>query len=796
MRSLSPKTRQHLEWDRVLARLADHCRGPVAADLAEGLEPCTGAALSDRLDRVSEARALLDAKHSLPLSSAPNLDRALAMAARGAVLEGEELALIGNLVEASARTRRYLEGLEEQAPALWSVAAGLAALPDLGRALQDSFDEHGGVVDSASGELGHLRTRVTGLHESLKQKVHGLLSKPELDGLLQDQYYTIREDRYVLPIRSGHKRHVDGIVHGWSATGATVYIEPTEVMEANNRLLMAQAEVEREVRRILSELSRRVGGHAPELRASQTALATLDLAWAGGLLSAELKANRPQLAEDGPLQLKQARHPLLLLQGVKVIPNDIVLEPQHRVLVLTGPNTGGKTVALKTVGLCALMAHSGLHIPAKPGSAMPLLPGLFTDIGDEQSLERSRSTFSGHIANLLSILEGLNPGSMVLLDELVVGTDPVQGAALAQAILEGLATRGSLVIATTHYQNLKALPFEDQRFRNGAVGYDADRRTPTYHLRMDVPGSSSALDTARRLGLPGAMVSRAEALAGPQQQALGAVIRKLEAELAAARAERKDAAAERLRLETARKAAETRAEKLQERLRKGIERERDAALQEARKVRETVRRLERGLKKPEQRSNPAFLQKERGRVERLIEDLVEARTDTARAAAGPAPAPAQLVVGQKVHVISLGNDAELLTLPDARGRCQVRAGILTATVKLADIRHGAPEPEAEPKPRYGGADAPRSWEDATPQNPRNTVDVRGRRAEEAVEAVGRFLDDLYARDEAVAFIIHGHGTGALKKQIRSWLKRSEYAREHRPGLREEGGDGVTAVLLR
>lgn len=794
--SVPASTRRHLEWDAVLERLAEHCRGPVAVEAALALEPAPDAAeLAERLGRVSEARALVDAGRVPPVGDAPDISRPLGLAARGAVLDPEDLRAIGVLVESSARCIRYLA--DSNTPRLAAVGERLCDLPALGRSLLDSLDEHGGVNDSASAELGTLRARVANLHEQLKQRVHGLLSDPVYSDLLQDDYYTIREDRYVLPIRSGHKRHVPGVVHGWSATGHTVYIEPQAVVEANNRLLMAQAEVDREIRRILTRLSKQVGGHAGEIGAAQAALAELDLALAAGRLSRELEASEPVMVDESTLALTAARHPLLCLAGGPVVANDITLGAPHRVLVVTGPNTGGKTVAVKTVGLCVLMALCGLHVPAAPGSRVPRVPGVYTDIGDEQSLDQGRSTFSGHIANILAIFEAVEPGSLVLLDELAVGTDPVQGAALAQAVLEAFATRRTMVLVTTHYESLKVLSFDDERFRNGAVGFDPERRVPTYVLTLDVPGASSALQTARRLGLDPAIVDRAAELTGPQQRRLEATIEALEAQRQAAITGREAVEAERARLESARARVEQREDTLRERLRVGLAKERDEALQAARRLRDDVRRLERALRKPDMREDPTFLEDARRRAETAVTQLSAAKHDAQQTAAGPAPAVTDLRVGQRLWVVSLGIEAELVEGPDDRGRCEMRAGILTVTVDAGDLRpRGGTRPAPE-KPRRPRAPAPQttSWEDAPPQATHNTVDVRGQRVEEALEAVERFLDAAFEKDEAIAFVIHGHGTGALKKALRDFLKGSRYVRDQRRGERGEGGDGVTAVLL-
>ncbi len=808
--TLSEKTRAHLEWHRLLERLAFHCRGPVAAGRARALEPASDRdEVAVRLRRTSEARTLIDANQSPPLGGLPDVAAAVNAAARGAVLDPGDLAAVGELLETSARARQWFGLRADTFPALALVAlntdGGLVDLRELARELNASFDEKGELVDAASGDLGFLRSRVANLHEELKQRVHSLLSDADYVDLLQDNYYTLRDDRYVLPIRSGHKRHVPGIVHGWSGSGHTVYIEPEVVVDANNRLRLAQAEVDREIHRILRKFSERVGAKAKEILVSQELLAVLDLTFAAARLSHELGGTEPRFSDEGRLALRRARHPLLILGGVQVVPNDVELSPPQRVLVVTGPNTGGKTVTLKTVGLCAMMALSGLHIPADSGSIVPRVPSIFSDLGDEQDLEQHLSTFSGHIVNLMAIFDALEPGSLVLLDEIVIGTDPMQGAALAQALLEAFADRGAITLVTTHYESLKALPFSDPRFRNGAVGFDPDRLVPTYRLRMDVPGASSPLQTARRLGLAAAIVDRAAELAGPTQRSLEAVLAQLQAEAEKARLEHEALAAERRRLQEARENAEDLERKLRERLRSGLEKERTALLSEARRLRDEIRGLQRAIQAPEARKDDVTLREKQRRVDQVIADVVEQQAAAVRAQAGPPPNVDQVKPGKKVHVISLGCDAEVLTAPDGRGRVQVRAGILTATVSVDDLRLGGAKGPAvqqapkAPKPTVPvpvpAAPPPVDWDHLPPQTSDNSVDLRGLRADEALEKAERFLDALLERDQAAAFLIHGHGTGALKREIRQWLKTSRYARDFRPAPEDQGGDGVTVVLL-
>ncbi|MFO0981603.1 MAG: endonuclease MutS2 [Planctomycetota bacterium] len=805
--SFADKTLAHLEWHKVLEHYARHCRGAVAKERARNLTfATTQTELALRLQRVSEACWLREHDQAAPLDELPDIRKAMHHASIGGVMEPGDLRAVGWFLETANRCRRFLHGPAASVPALFGLAASMVELPGLSREILAAIDERGQVRDDASPELFELRRRVVSLREELERKIHAFVSDSGYRELLQDDYYTIREDRYVLPIKTTRKGQVPGIVHGWSGTGQTVFIEPEAVVETNNLLKLVQADVERETHRILMRLSTEVGAEAERMLALVEALTALDLAAAAAALAEMLRASAPEVVAEPVLELRRARHALLELSGERPVPNDIELCRGKRVLVVTGPNTGGKTVVLKTAGLCTLLAHAGLHIPAAPGSRVPFVPGVFSDIGDEQSIERHLSTFSGHLTNLMAIFAGVQPMSLVLLDEIVAGTDPVQGAALAQAILESLADRGALVLVSTHYESLKVLPFRDARFRNGAMGVDPHTGAPTYHLTLDVPGASSALMTARRLGLDAAIVLRAEELAGRGERSLEQVLEQLDRETERARLERAALGAERLDLERARALAREHEVELRERLEKGLRHERDAALDEARALRDELRQMQRELRAAERERSAAELARSLQRTEEIVREVGARQRDELRAAAGPPLEAGLLRPGLRVSVLSLQREAVVVTMPDARGELDVRAGPLLVEVNVRDLtrvesavppgvpRASARAARAAERPRPQGAAIEPEWSAA--QTAENTLDLRGQRAEDAVERTARFLDQQIARDQRVAYVIHGHGTGALKREVRAYLKTSPYARAFRPGHPHEGGDGVTAVLLR
>lgn len=810
-----PKTLRHLEWGSLLQHLSDRCRGPVAAEKALELEVIRDErTLRLIFERLDEARSLLDQGHTPPLGQPIDISPFVLRARRGGVLDIEALVNIRSILEATHHMRRYFASFKESHPALTDLSVGLADLQSIAREIQSSITPQGELSDFASGELGELRRKVDTLDLQLKERVGSLLKDEQLGDMLQDDFYTTRDDRYVLPVKSGHKRHVDGIVHGWSSSGATVFIEPQVVVEANNRLMMAQADVRREIHRILSQLTKRVADRAQELIESCEALIALDLIFAKATLSRELNASSPILVEEPQLALTQARHPLLCLAGDEVIANDIYLGhlPDQtadlsatgagQALVITGPNAGGKTVVMKTAGIITLMALSGLHIPADEGSIVPLIPAIFSDMGDEQSLGEGHSTFSGHMANLSGILNVLQPHSLILLDELAIGTDPAQGSALAQATLEHLVTQGALVFVTTHYEALKLLPKSDPRFRNGAVEYDERSESPTYRLQYDTPGTSSALQIARRCGLPEDLLARAKVLTGEQRQRLDEVIAELEAEATAARLAREEAQATLKRHRDLNASLEIKERKLQDQLKKAIDHERNLAIKEARKVRDQARMMRNKLK--EMSDDAHALQQGERELTQLADDLKRLSIEEQIARYPQDLDLSKLEIGQRVWVITLDVHAQISALPNAKGQCQVSEGFLNIQVHVDALRAPRDRSQKDRKNRIEtpvktqkkvNKPRPSSWEDLPPQTPDITCDVRGKRVEEACEQISVFLDELYGRGRLIAFIIHGHGTGTLKRAVREWLPRCDYVDAHRVGLPHEGGDGVTAVKL-
>jgi DNA mismatch repair protein MutS2 len=607
----------------------------------------------------------------------------------------------------------------------------------------------------------------------------------------------VRNGRYVLPVLAQDRADVPGIVHNASQTGQTLFVEPQLLVGLGNDLAIAESVVLEEERRVLQELSGRVGAQAEPLQAGMVAASELDEAEAAARLAKALDAAPPELEpEEGPLELLQLRHPLLALRGVAVVPNDVALTQGVRALVISGPNAGGKTVTLTGVGLAALMVRAGLPIPAAVGSRLPLYAQVHSAVGDAQDLGQGLSTFSAHVAELKRIGEAAGPGSLVLIDEIAADTDPREGAALAIAFLEELLGRGARALVTTHLEELKALTHVDGRFLNARVGFDARRMAPTYRLQLGAAGSSSALELAERMGLSKEVVARARALAagagGPLSQALVA-LESERRQLALATEEARTAAAE----------AASRAQALEAAQRAAEEAARAAASEAAQqRALESQRALaEVSALLAELREKASVERAEAARSTLALQAKeAQARAEASRVqhARGHAPPPSGLAVGQRVHHLGLGRDVEVLALEGdeavvAAGSLKLRA----AKDVLALPREAATSPRRGLSARREAAEeraraaAPAPLEAGVPR-----CDVRGLRADEALREVEAFLDRAFRDGEPAVLLVHGHGTGALRQSLRAALSVSPYVQSHQPGESYQGGDGVTRVALR
>ena len=796
-----------LDWAELLKRLAAGAQSVAGQALCLDLSLAADAGeASRRMAAVAELAAFLRDGESLPSLGAPEIEAALASAEKGIVLGAEELRPVAVLSDIAEGARRAFlaprGGTRPATPEIAALAARLDPPRGLARTIGATFDASGEISDAASPELARLREERKGLAENARGAIERLMRSEEYVSVLQDQFFTVRAERYVLPLKASAKSLGLGIVHDTSRTGETVFVEPTALVAANNRLKVVELDIRRESRRILEALTADVAVVAPALRKSVAALAALDAFAAAARLGVAYGGTAIAIVDEPIVDLRQARHPLLALAHAAsggtgaVVANDVALGgAAARILIVSGPNAGGKTVLMKTVGLAALMARAGLLVAAAPGSRIGFFDAVRADIGDRQSVLGDLSTFSGHLANVAEILNAPVAGpALVLLDELMAGTNPDQGAALARATAETLAERPVLAVITTHYDSLKALGESDARFANAGMEYDLERLRPTFRLAVGAPGRAYAFDIAARMGLPEPLLERARALAGGSSVGLESAIARLEArESALARDTERLAEAEASALATA-DAQRTAAEALTRRERELGHKSREAVEAAIAEAREEIR----GVVRRAQGAGTSRAA-EAGREE-LARVGAEALAKLPRPDAAPVVETPSLAVGARVRVDRLGADGVVAQLPDGRGRVRVTVGKMTIEVGADELRLvAAPNRQATRAAAAGTSRDAGPSEDAlalVSQGTSPTVDLRGQTGDDALAAVEAALDRAALAGQSHLVVVHGHGTGALRKRIRAYLDDSPYVARWAPGTSRQGGDGVSIVELR
>ncbi len=791
---MDSRSRALLEFPAVRARLAEATSFPPSKRLAEALEPSADPVVVARsLEETDQARSLIADRPGVGIGAARDIGPAIERAARGGRLEPLQFLEIAETLDATSRLATVLA--DDRRPLLQELARDLHSLPALRSTLARSFDPVGELLDTASPRLGGLRAAVRVAYDRLRRRLDSLVGA-ELGNALQEPIVTLRNGRYVVPVKAEARSRVKGIVHDASGSGQTLFIEPLVAVELGNAWREAQVAEAEEIARILDELSAFVAANAIVLRETLGALARFDLWAAKASLAADMDATRAETADRPEVVLLSARHPGL---SGRVVPIDIRLGEGYTALVVTGPNTGGKTVTLRTLGLLSLMHQAGLHVPAAPGSRLPIWRDVFADIGDEQSIAQSLSTFSGHLRSIIRIVESAGPGTLVLLDELGAGTDPTEGSALAQALLDHFIRAGALVAATTHYAELKAYAHTTPGARNAAVEFDLETLSPTYRLTIGLPGGSQAFAIAERLGLPGPIVADARSRLTELQrtfEATLAAIRETEGETSEA-------------LERARVAERRAADAMHaaEEERRRARRERDetvrAARAEAERVVEHLRSEVASAREALERetlTEPA-LDDAVARAQRQLDRLPEAEP-----VAAPEPVvPTEWRLGDRARSRSGGWEGRIAALERGGKRATLEAGGMRVTVDAADlvpVFDGTGTSGTRPSGNGGAGREPASATSNASairleraRSVASSLDLRGARVDEALDALARYLDDAALANLDKVIIIHGLGTGALRDAVRSTAAGHPLVRSVRAGQRGEGGDGATIIEL-
>jgi DNA mismatch repair protein MutS2 len=798
---MDAKTLTTLEYPKILERLAGYCAFAASADKARQLLP--SADIEEAARRQAETReaiTLLHTHQDLTIGGARDVRETVDLANHGGVLAPTDLLDVKSTLIAARNLARLFERVGGTYIHLYAIAESMSPPIGLIDSISRAISERGEILDSASDKLGAIRREMRIAHDRLLTKMQRMVSDPRNTPYLQEALITQRDGRYVLPLRAEFKGRLKSIVHDQSASGATLFVEPLAVVELNNQYRELQLAERDEERRILAELSQQIGRQAEDILLTVDTIAELDVAFSRAKYAEDTRSTEPALHAlptdssrpagglhpGAVVRLYQARHPLL--DPETVVPIDFELDPQTYALVITGPNTGGKTVTLKTVGLLALMAQSGMHIPAHSGSEISVFQDIYSDIGDEQSIEQSLSTFSGHITNIIHILEHADRRSLVILDELGAGTDPQEGAALARALLTHLLSRSITTLVTTHHPELKAYAHATPGVVNASVEFDLETLRPTYHLTIGLPGRSNALAIAQRLGMPEAIVASARQELDPTDLRTEDLLDEIHRQRDLARQARSAA-------ESARREAETLQTELVERLEQ-IEDERHTLLEKAREqserqieeLQEEVRRIRRELahlRQPVEALAPIEEQVQ------ALEEVVEKRVERSLPTIKDRPLRRAIRLGDKVRLRSLNTQGVITALSEDDAEVQV--GMLRVRTRLSELALSSDT--AEPPTKQARSEAPPASSASLPASPGLELDLRGQRADEAQAALERYLDAAYLAGLPWVRIIHGKGTGRLREVVRQALQGHPHVRSFEAGGDKEGGEGVTVVKL-
>ncbi len=778
-----------LEFQKILDRLSGYVSFSASAAMVKALRPTNDYELAvERQARTSEARRLLSEHDNLSVGGARDVRPQAELAARGGVLTPEELLDIKATLTAGRDLKRFFEKLDLPIPHLRKIADELEPPPGVIEAISRVLSDRGEILNSASTRLAELRQEVKSANDRVMSKLERFINDSSTSRMLQEAIITLRNNRYVVPIKSEFKGRIRCVVQDQSASGATLFVEPLAVVELNNRWAEAVMDEQKEIQRILAELSAQVGEATPAIQANVRALAALDFALACARYADELKASEPVLKEIQPgaspdpiFKFTRARHPLLDPQRVVAI--DIALEKGTRALVITGPNTGGKTVSLKTAGLLALMAQAGLHIPAQSGSETCVFRDIYADIGDEQSIEQSLSTFSAHVTNIVRILKRAHASTLIILDELGAGTDPQEGSALARAILTHLLNRKAPCLIATHYPELKAFAHSTEGALNASVEFDLKSLRPTYRLITGLPGRSNALEIAKRLGLDEEIVNAARGMVNPDDLRAEDLLDEIHRQLEAARKERAEAENQRIAIENERQALEEKLSAIDEERVRVLEEAREQARQDLEELLGRIEDMRR------QTQAPVETVRQKKELRKQAEELQTAITETIR------PEPAEptrrrpLKAGDRVYVRSLKTDGTVTAIEG--DQIEVQIGKMRLKTDLPNIQRSkdAALPklcESEPAPAEKSIFHP---------SPGMELHLRGMRAEDALLRLERYLDDAYSAGLPFVRIVHGKGTGTLRQLVRQALSESPLVSRWENALDNEGGDGVTIARL-
>ena len=798
---MDSKTLKVLEYPKIRERLKSFCDFSASMELALALEPTDSHDLAlARLAETSEARKLFSIQ-DIGIGGAHDIRPAVEMTARGGVLDPQQLLDVKSTLISCRELKKSFERKEDEYPRLFQIAEGLPESHGIVDAITRILSERGEVLDSASPKLASLRREIKIAHDRLMSRLQKYLT--DSASKLQEALITQRDGRYVIPLRAEFKGQIKAVVHDQSSSGATLFVEPLPVVELNNKVRELELQARDEERRILYEVSVQVGEHHDEFKYGVENLAMLDLVFAKAKYADELKASEPILSQrpkakgrrskdDKPetldpltLKLIHARHPLL--DPETVVPIDVDPQPGTRAIVITGPNTGGKTVSLKTVGLLALMAQSGLHIPVESGSELPLFHDVYADIGDEQSIEQSLSTFSGHITNIIRILKHIDERSLVIFDELGSGTDPQEGAALARAILNHLLETGCTTLVATHYPELKTFAHSTEAVVNASLEFDIKTLRPTYKLTLGLPGRSNALAIATRLGLPQPIIDSAKGEISPDELRADKLLDDIRKERNRTSRERQKLKKQRDKLEAQNKELEKKLEKIEDERREVLAKARAEGELEVAVLKSNIDSLKSQLKKAKQPLEALkSIEEKMEEIEEKVDAPVVRQAPKTKRQTGP------VKLGERVTVSTLNADGVVTALGESDAEVQI--GSLRVRARLVDLERKGKEEESPIEKKTQKAEGS-TRVPAAAQSPGLELNLRGKLVEDGLLELERFLERAYSAGLLFVRIVHGKGTGKMRDAVRQALKESSYVASYEEPKNSEGGAGVTVANM-
>lgn len=785
-----------LEFDKIIEALKTKASSSLGLNKIEKLEPSSDfEEVKYRLRETTEAQSILIKRGHINLGGIHDILDKVKRAEIGASLDPGSLLMVADTLRAARVLSNSLSGDGEEEdfnyPIIQSLATSLYIHREIEDAVYNAIVSEIEIADSASHTLRDIRRKIVQKNQSIRSKLNTIISSATYQKYLQDSIISMRGDRFVVPVKAEYRSVVAGIVHDQSSSGATLFIEPMSIVEMNNELRKLKLDEQEEIERILAELSKMIGEIAREIISNQEILEKIDFIFAKGKLSLEMKGIDPKLNKEKSFVIKNGRHPLL--DPKKVVANTIYLGDEFHTLVITGPNTGGKTVTIKTVGLFALMTQSGLHIPADFGSSMCVYDNIFADIGDEQSIEQSLSTFSSHMTRIVSILDKVTEDSLVIFDELGAGTDPVEGAALAIAILEDVRMAGAKCIATTHYSELKNYALTKKGVENAAVEFDVETLSPTYRLLIGVPGKSNAFEISKKLGLSEFVINRAKEFINTENIELEDLLQNVEKNRIKAEEDRAEAEKLKTEIQMIRDAEAEKLEKLTNQKEKMMERARSEAFSITRQAKEEVDEIIKRLRELEQERASKEKNRQIEQLRKELTDSMGSLQPTVKSMIVPKVASKEiknLKAGEDVKVITLNQEGTVVSADDKKKEAVVQIGIMKMTLPYKSLQKIKNQQQATVTKKT------RSVIKAKSGRVKGEVDLRGMNLEEATLELEKYLDDATVAGLEQVTVIHGVGTGVLKTGLQDVLKKNKHVKKKRPGGYGEGGVGVTIVTLK